>query len=59
LHIGNEWANNNWHSGLLDEIRISGNVLDLYELGFNKSLASLDADKDDKLSTCWGALKEQ
>jgi len=59
LHIGNEFTNNNWHTGLLDEIRISDKALEVGELGFNKSLAQLAVDVKGKLSTTWGQLKYQ
>lgn len=60
LHIGNEWTNNNWYTGLLDEIRISDTALEVDELGSNQSLASTTAvEPVDKLSTCWGRIKKQ
>ncbi|MBC8236317.1 LamG domain-containing protein [bacterium] len=59
LHIGNEFTNNNWHTGLLDEIHISNTALELDELGFNKSLASQALEPGGKLSITWGKLKKQ
>jgi len=61
LHIGNEYTNDNWHTGLLDEIRISNAALSVDELGFDKSLANVTSaiEPGDKLSTCWGKIKER
>ncbi len=59
LHIGNEWTHNNWHTGLLDEIRISDTALEVNELGFDKSIAQTAVDKEDKLATSWGKVKSQ
>ena len=59
LHIGNEWTNDNWHTGLLDEIRISNTALEVDELGFNKTLAYEAVDKEGKLATSWGRIKTQ
>jgi len=59
LHIGNEWTNSNWHTGLMDEIRISDTALDVAELGFDKSLAHTAVDRKGKLATFWGKVKTQ
>jgi len=59
LHIGNEWTNDNWHTGLLDEIRISDTALDAKDFGFDKSLAQVAVDKIGKIATSWGNLKNQ
>lgn len=57
LHIGNEFSNDTWHTGLLDEIRISNTALSVEELGFNKSFVSQRVDRNGKLSSFWGRIK--
>ncbi|MBM3235506.1 LamG domain-containing protein [Candidatus Poribacteria bacterium] len=59
LHIGHEFTHNNWHTGLLDEIRISDTALEVEELGFNKSFASEVVDQTGKLAISWGRIKTQ
>jgi len=60
LHIGSLVAKTLWHTGFLDEIRISNTALSVDELGVNSSLADATAvESVDKLSTCWGKIKGQ
>jgi len=58
LHIGNEFSNDTWLTGLIDEIRISDTALDVKELGFNRSLVPPKAVKQEgKLAVSWGRIR--
>ena len=59
LHIGSLVSRALWHTGLLDEIRISNTALEVDELGFNKSLVPKAVDKEGKLAISWGKIKTQ
>ena len=60
LRIGALFGKELWHTGLIDEIRISDTALDVKELGFDKSLAKPKAvNKEDKLVIYWGSIKIQ
>jgi len=59
LHIGSLVAKTLWHTGLLDEIRISNTALEVEELGFDKTLAYTAVDNEGKLATFWGKVKTQ
>lgn len=60
LRIGALFGKELWHTGLIDEIRISDTALDVKELGFDGSLAIKEAvDQKDKLAVSWGVLKTQ
>jgi len=57
LHIGSLVEGSLWHSGLLDEIRISDTALDVKDLGFDKSLANVAVDQEGKFAISWGQIK--
>jgi hypothetical protein len=60
LRIGALFGKELWHTGLIDEIRISDTALDVNELGFDGSLAIKEAvDQRGKLAVSWGVLKTQ
>ena len=61
VYIGNEITNDTWHTGLIDEIRISDTALDVAELGFDKSLVPVGraVDKEGKLATSWGRIRTE
>jgi len=61
LNIGSLVEKALWHTGLLDEIRISDVALNPNQLGFSGSLAAgvTTVEPGDKLSACWGKIKGQ